>query len=489
MAQPRLLSLPPELLTEIFCNCDDFADAFALASTCKRLQAVYQYQFTHIAWTLGPRVYHAFDLALIAVRATKIVADALKADKAPPLDRLVPISQLTGHKRRPNREDFREILKLQHFTRCVEHLMFLNAPRYPDRYFTPGETVLEAAVGWPRSDRNFPFMHDLWRERLHRNIYRLMICGAVLSAHYHQPFFYDGPEKPENFLIKYFGTRRFAHHRRRTNLSTPELQFLDQFPAFRMSSLLSKNRDEVEMMDPLTDWLLGDMKMATKREGNTFALYEEKVGRWPIRSQIMQCMWTLELLNTLIVVPNGQRAYGSAPISPWYRRVPGSLGPNPGDEMTGKSTTITIILHGVYQPEEITMPIRPGDEIGAGGIYTRHNLISRFSAKRLSKQMSFRGEGLRRTRQLRLCEFIRDFTLAPPPQLGRQSFPEHWVFYHMLQKYCGCAPMGAQSLIFGCTRQWHRIVSMLAFHHSIDSNFEGLFVTSLTNPGTGSFYL
>jgi len=487
MAQPRLLSLPPELVTEIFCNCEDFTAVNDLALTCKRLQAIYQYQFTHIAWTLGPRVYHAFDLALIAVRATKIVADALKADRAPPLDRLVPISQLTGHKRRPNREDFRAILRLQHFSRCVEHLMFLNAPRYPGRYFGPTETVLEAAVGWPRSDRNFPFMHKLWRERLHRSIYRLMISGAVLSAHYHQPFFYDGPEKPENFLVKYFSSRRFAIERRRSSLSTAELEFLEQFPAFRLSAVPSKNKEEAEMMDPLIDWLLGDMKMATKREGNTFAVYEEKVGRWPIRSQIMQTMWTLELLNTLLVVPNGQRAYGWAPISPWYKRAPGSLGPSPGDDMTGKSMTITIILHGVYQPEEVTMPIRPGDEIGAGGIYTRHNLISRSPAKRLSKQMCFRGEGLRRTRQLRLWEFIRDLKTNAPH--GRQSAPEHWMFYHMLEKYCGCTPTGAQTLIFSCTRQWHRIVSMLAFHHSMDSDFEGLFVTSLTDPGSSSFYL
>ncbi len=117
-----LPSLPTELISNTFQYSDTFRDAAALSSTCRRLRLVFLSQLGPICWSIGLRTLYAFDIALIAVRATKIVSDALRVNQLPPAQSLYPIHQLSGETRVPTPEEFYEILNLQHFGTYYCHL-------------------------------------------------------------------------------------------------------------------------------------------------------------------------------------------------------------------------------------------------------------------------------------------------------------------------------------------------------------------------------
>ncbi|KAK0630929.1 hypothetical protein B0T17DRAFT_235305 [Bombardia bombarda] len=90
MALSLLPRLPSELVVKIFQNCDGCKNAFTLAKTCSRLWNVYQVNKVPILWSISLRSQPALDLALVAVRATKIVNDAYLADNLPRSEDLFP---------------------------------------------------------------------------------------------------------------------------------------------------------------------------------------------------------------------------------------------------------------------------------------------------------------------------------------------------------------------------------------------------------------
>ncbi|KAK0639516.1 hypothetical protein B0T16DRAFT_518399 [Cercophora newfieldiana] len=167
----------------------------ALTATCRDLQTILKANVGHIFWSLGNRDLYAFDLALIAVRATKIVCDSLQNDRLPSLAQLYPIQRLSGTALLPTTEEMRQIFDLQHFGSCVERHYFLRR---------------------------------LWRERVYRNIFRLMICGAYLARPYHQPFFNSpgDPRRPRGLRRDGLSAGKSAHPSPKT------VQFLSQFPIY-----------------------------------------------------------------------------------------------------------------------------------------------------------------------------------------------------------------------------------------------------------------
>ncbi|KAK5659691.1 hypothetical protein OQA88_901 [Cercophora sp. LCS_1] len=477
-----LLDLPPELLSDILRSCDDYGDLLSFSSTCRHIHAIFKSQEGPALWAVGLRSLHAFDLALIAVRSTKIVCDSLQANILPPVNAVCPVNQLSGERIPPTPAEIQEILTLQHFGHCIEHLTFLNATRYSRRHFSPGVTILQMAVGWPRDDPLFPAVLALWRERLYRNIYRMMISGAVLSAAYHAPFFHEGPDKPTDFLSGYLssqvpqsrGSPSFRVSRRRDRtLTDADLHYLQQFPAYRIASdAVDFDAEEVQAFKPLTDWLFDDMKRTAAREGNTYALYGEELGRFPMLNQCIHALWTFEQLNALIAHPRSRRGppcLGLLTITPWINKEQEGPGPIGGTRKT------TVILYGTFQPEEITMPLRPGDEFTAGGVFTRHNLISTIPAKGLGKQMNLRTDGRSRPSPLRLERLLRRVAYAMPMQSFRQTVrPDFRLFKMMLEKHCNFAPEPARSLIWEVSAVWDSIVSMLALRHSLELGLIGI---------------
>ncbi|KAK4447147.1 hypothetical protein QBC34DRAFT_410526 [Podospora aff. communis PSN243] len=461
MALARLPSLPTELLSLIFQQCSTIQDLLMLGATCRRLHDIFRAEGTHIAWSLGIRTLPVFDLALIAVRATKVVCDSLSADRLPSPHQLYPIQKLSGTSRLPTIDELRQVNDLQHFGRCVEHLTLLNAPRrQPAVWFEPGVTVLQATVGWPRDDPRFPEAQRLWRERLYRNIFRLMICGACLAGPFHQPFFYEGPDKPKS-LLRIFTDACPPHAMNR------ERDFLLRFPVYNGTyfNCLPVDPDELEVLSPLAHWLAEDMRLAAQREGDTFNLFGEKLALWPIHMQVLHCIWTVQQLNTLIAPVASGRTRGDEPVfvpTKVNRRIDPTERP---DEMAigfGKTRTITVILHGVYHPETITMPARPGDQFmhAVSGAYTRHNLLS-------STLVDQPGSS-----QIMLSRLHHHLAHHSSPGYGWVA-PSHMrIFACLLQKIGGMHPLESNRLFTDASARWTRVVSILAIRHSFESELE-----------------
>lgn len=62
-----ILSCPPEILLQVLSQFDSFADITALATTCKRLNYLWQTAAPSIIWVIAPKRIPAFDDALMAV--------------------------------------------------------------------------------------------------------------------------------------------------------------------------------------------------------------------------------------------------------------------------------------------------------------------------------------------------------------------------------------------------------------------------------------
>lgn len=67
-----MLSIPVELLTHIFEACDDFSQAVALASTCKRTYLAWETSSGTIIRSVGEAEIRLFEDALMAVNAQSI---------------------------------------------------------------------------------------------------------------------------------------------------------------------------------------------------------------------------------------------------------------------------------------------------------------------------------------------------------------------------------------------------------------------------------
>jgi hypothetical protein len=140
----------------------------------------------------------------------------------------------------------------------------------------------------------------------------------------------------------------------------------------------------------------------------------------------------------------------------------------------GEKRTINIILHGYYQPEEITMPVRPGDQFLVSGSYTRHNLISSTLLKSLGKPMTVKYQRSSAHNRIILCKLHqslsrRSLQMVP---MWSQGVPAHRLFVYVLQKNGGFDSVASNRLFWSVGGQWSRVVSILAFRHRIESDLE-----------------
>ncbi|KAK3368583.1 hypothetical protein B0H63DRAFT_488752 [Podospora didyma] len=462
MGPPNLLSLPTEILTLVLEECDDLHDIFAVITSCKRIYAVFVANSGPIVWKFGLRNLYAFDLALIAVRATKIVADAYQADRLPPRDRLFPIQQMSGQSRRPSLAELNDILNIQHFGRCIEHMMLIKANQlglHLTRNVGQDLTILEAAVGWRRRDPQFPHVCHLWRESLHRTIYRLIVAGAVLSPAYHEPFLHKA--KPANLLITHIRNSTSNLQSDGMWIIPSDLAYLRHFPLFRVyKQFMPYDKDEESTFRPLADWLVDDMVSAAEKEGSTFDLYGERMGPWPIVRQIMQAVHVHEDLNNLIASGLNDGGRGSIP-RPYCPPNPRMTGPPP----LSRTRTVTVILHGIWKPEVITMPSRPGDEITLpalpGPAYIRTHLVARPALQATGAEAWYGSHKF-----LNFAKLLKDLSEWSFSGNSQKWWldPEHRLFVYMLRAYGGIEQV--EEFFEAYRLPWSSLLSVLAFRSS-----------------------
>ncbi|KAK0717752.1 hypothetical protein B0T26DRAFT_710782, partial [Lasiosphaeria miniovina] len=468
MALVGLLSLPVEVTCLILQDCDSFADLFAAVTTCRRLFAVFEANTGSIARPIGLRRFVAWDMAILAMRITKLAVDAYRADTMLRPQDMYPLEQLSGANRPPSLPEFRELFPLQHFCRCVEHLMLVKTTMPAFVGNVPADkTVLEAVVGhWPRNDPDFPAMHRAWKERLHTTIYRLVIAGAALSMAYNEPFI--RADRIPDFLERctdesapqpgsyYSLLRTGAQH---ACIKPEDLRYLRQFPVYRTYKQFTPyDVDEETAFVGLAGWLARDMRRLADAENETLPHGGGFMGPWPITLQIMQTVHVVDLLNTLITQAGGQRGSLRTPYTPIMR--PCRQGPQ------GKTRKVTVVLHGVWRPEEITMPARPGDEMWLGAGFARTHLFAELAAT--GPDMGRGCPSYHKT--INLAVLLKDLSQIrfDGSLQAWWTDPEYRLFHFMLRAHAGidCA----EEFFLQHTAQWVHFVTILSFRLPFYSN-------------------
>ncbi|KAL3496080.1 hypothetical protein BJX62DRAFT_134548 [Aspergillus germanicus] len=165
-----------------------------------------------IIWSVAINSIVAFEEALVAVRATAIARESFQRLELPPHP--FPLDDIDGRLHKPSLDELKSVFKLQRITRYTE-------------------------VSLLKTDDYIPKDDLIWRERLHRALYRLFLAGAALAGAYHEPFLSNTPHRPDRFLQGYthqlgqpFDEQLFGEV-----LTTQDFAYLLQFPIYDFESL------------------------------------------------------------------------------------------------------------------------------------------------------------------------------------------------------------------------------------------------------------
>lgn len=378
---PRLSlkSLPVEIKVHIFESCACFNDLLSLATTCKELYDAYSFRAGPILWriALNSESLYAIDVALIAVRVTQVVKDAYKADRLPRGDELFPLKRFESTRCLPNLNEFKNVLALQCFAQAFEDTCKRTG-------ITKSYLYMMKATDGP-SFGGF----QLWRRTLYRHVFRLLVCGAALSGAYMEPFL-DMMVRSSDAVIKTMTSAPFlwnedAQMREQIAFNPgtkvaiegldrqalgETLGYLKRFPVFKMAcQKMPSDGREVRVFRPAMDWLAADLQQEIRFNAKTNALppmgnreqYEDDT-MCLIRQVMGLKAVELQLSWKLRTNQYGRAHVASKPLSAdeldsCIRSVP-AIKP-----YTNPLRTITVFRYGVYQPEEIILPLRVDAEL------------------------------------------------------------------------------------------------------------------------------
>ncbi|KAH6696901.1 hypothetical protein F5X68DRAFT_238200 [Plectosphaerella plurivora] len=393
--RPCLLvdTIPAEVVVSIFRQCDSLHEVWALMLTCTRLHHVWLTNAPSIVDILGPQVIPAFDLALMAVRATTLVHDNLDDGLLPPEIDLSDLAARAG--RMPDATEFQEMLDLHHLVSCVEvrychvtlpeHYVWEqnNCERWPEDRIPPPPTGTPEEPGEGMR---------VWRERFHGAAYITLIMGAVFCRAYQQPFFPStAPSSPDGNEMEDSRRELLELMRKAVNsqswcnpleIKERERDYLRRFPIFDLTDELGEHSN---IFRPFIEWFMGlaldqlqngpprssrdllrdDVKAVTQFENPAENVTMPGTSSdWPesglftqwftggtdaqgeaILWLTMQSIHMFEFIHTCIVNGDGTRGQGRCAV-----RKPHELA------FSGKVRTARVVLFGVFAAEEIEMP-------------------------------------------------------------------------------------------------------------------------------------
>ncbi|KAK3985211.1 hypothetical protein QBC44DRAFT_162713 [Cladorrhinum sp. PSN332] len=361
--------LPAELVVSILASCDNVNDIVSVTSTCRRFREVYAVNAAQVMWPVALRSFMAFDLAVLAVHVTKKATDAYHAGRLPERKDLFPIEKMSPFKRAPTASELREAFALDHFGQCFLHTLKTNSEEELDDRDVWLNT-LRCRLG--KTDPSFNFLRRLTNERIIRALYRVIIWGAVMSRAYQEPLF-DAAESglkglAETWTYPVSGDAQLEWTgliRKSLPLSAEDAEHLSKYPVYRFNARMAPyTRDETAEFSSLAEWLLEDMSDTEEKErlmqGTVRPHISERARALPVKDQVAQVAWVSQVLKNIIVDPKGRlRARFDTPL-PFVRSPRGTAHTL---AETPKVRKLTLILPGVYQPEEITMAAQVGDMI------------------------------------------------------------------------------------------------------------------------------
>ncbi|KAK4225080.1 hypothetical protein QBC38DRAFT_280395 [Podospora fimiseda] len=359
--------LPAELVVSILGNCHSVKDVVALASTSQRMRQIYLENAAQVMWPVALRSFMAFDLAVLAVRVTKKATDAYHAGQLPQRKDLFPIEKMSAFRRPPAFSELKEAFALDHFAQCFLHILESNNLEELDE-----KNVWLKTLRCRKTDPWFHFLRRLANERIIRALYRTVIWGAVMSRAYQEPLFgavecgLKGLVDTWTYPISGSAPLKWTGLIRRSlPLSPEDLDHLSQYPVYRFTARMAPyTRDETSEFSSLADWLLEDMIETEREEHLMQARVHHRISKrahaLPVKDQVAQVAWVAQVLKNMIVDPKGRlRAREETPLP--FVRSPRSTAHTVTE--TPQVRKLTLILPGVYQPEEITMAAQVGDMI------------------------------------------------------------------------------------------------------------------------------
>ncbi|KAH7400466.1 hypothetical protein BKA64DRAFT_642610 [Cadophora sp. MPI-SDFR-AT-0126] len=359
MTRNILLSGPPEIVVGILIECQTFPDLISVILTTKYVHSIWLSNMSTIIWQVGRSALPAFEYALLAVRATNLVRNAVREGRTPPNP--LPIHELCSKPQQAQLSELNDLLNFQHLVKCVEHMCVTSEDWgiYPSGYM---ESITEeiARVKSPSEVR-------VWRERFYRAMYRTFFAGAVFYGAYNEPFSSSAsrPEGvPRECLRKYDPARdpaTFEYYDWSEPIFPPESsQYLQRFLLYNNSA---PDEQEQSVFDAFAEWIVEDGKrLASANQCRPFLdLDSSQVsGVWELMA--MLCAYQLLMvLQPKFANGNGRGGYGH-----WHDRhyedTPDEafwdLDWRPArQEIPGETREVTVILFGVFGLEDITMPV------------------------------------------------------------------------------------------------------------------------------------
>ncbi|KAL5355150.1 hypothetical protein BJX96DRAFT_170395 [Aspergillus floccosus] len=307
--------LPTEGIILIFESCDSLSQAIALALTSKWLYAIFLDLVHSIGTHIGRREILAFDDAMIAARATRLVLEHFHDGHFPPDP--FPLETLGFKAQKLSLKDMGLALDWAHLVNCIEDTYLVN-------------TKWGAHVCLLFGELDSPTAHD-WRERSHRSMYRVFLAGAVLCRTYQEPLFL---EAPYGFFDQSGGNRP---------LEEDGIQQMLKYPVFNFESY----EDHGPVYSQLADYFVQQSQDRAQRESPP-AVYPEEAIPYNLSrdhantlyADVLQCVFAYMLLSDTwneIVLFQQKEEFTDGGAAKWPRKV-------------------TVLLLENFYPEEVSMP-------------------------------------------------------------------------------------------------------------------------------------
>ncbi|KAK8041022.1 hypothetical protein PG994_014029 [Apiospora phragmitis] len=197
--------------------CASEANAKAVAATCRKARNVWLTEKPKLIWHIWSRNDVTFDLALTAVRATKIVQESEGRKELPPKD--MDPGMLSGFVTIPSLEELKSVFGLLRLVNALETALCIDTAI--GRYHTePWELA-----GCPKV-----------RARGRKAIYRVLISGATLAGAYTEPF-HEAKKMGKTYV-------------------NVDAEFLENFVVLTLNS---KQEARETVFEPLATWLAEDI--------------------------------------------------------------------------------------------------------------------------------------------------------------------------------------------------------------------------------------
>ncbi|KAF3941567.1 hypothetical protein ABW19_dt0205874 [Dactylella cylindrospora] len=414
IGQPRSPSqpwLPVELVIRIYQECNTFADAIALASTCSYMRAVWKESEIVVLGYLGKKQFVAFDEGIAMVRCINLATEryqSLKSSSAqikehtpssleegptdPPYTYPPPfsINEITKKPPPPTLSEIRSLFSIKHLIDCLFYLM-----RHGNQYHgLRDEPYLTKLFPSPHDNSKD---HEIYLNRVYQSMYRLLASAALHSTVYMQPFLSPTPQARRLYRLFTEGMNEEERKQRGNDdysayhLSSWDLDYLQQFPCFNHQANRSNWKIHKPVFEMMGDWIVGlidasmELTEEEKQELDVIGLgYDEEEVKLAWRIQNTMLMLDLWWALNTFMVPNGavRQLVNDADMS-----KENYVGVEDGDEVylwltedsdhnkrgDGKDNWIKtypfevrVFFPGMYQPQLVTLPRNVSDSTKQG---------------------------------------------------------------------------------------------------------------------------